>query len=133
MFPPLAENRDPDFRFHRNVGTLGRQFDSGPRHRDFMEYTKNEDKLLAAASYVFFIPSLYIILTEKRGIKFLSFAAAQSLVLWIPYIIFLVMLRIILNLIWSLIYLPIDAQVIGFCFRVPPPAGWSAPFRCICQ
>ena len=66
----------------------------------------NEDKLLAAGAYAFFIPSLYIILTEKRKNKFLAFAAAQSLLLWVAYTITVIILRVLLNLIWMFSYVP---------------------------
>jgi len=61
---------------------------------------------LSAAAYLFFFPSLYIILTDKRRIKLLAFHAAQALLLWIMAALALVLLRSLLNLIWVLIYLP---------------------------
>ena len=67
----------------------------------------NEEKLLAAAGYAFFIPALYIALTDKRKQKFLSFAAAQSILLWITYFLIFILLRITLNLIFKISYFPI--------------------------
>jgi uncharacterized membrane protein len=66
----------------------------------------NEDKLLSATAYAFFIPSLYIILTDKRKNEFDSYAAAQSILLWLAYLVIFILLRILLNLIWSVFYLP---------------------------
>jgi len=74
----------------------------------------NENKLLAAAAYAFFIPSLYIALTDKRKQKFLAFAAAQSIILWIVYILIFIVLRILLNLIWTISYFPILNQIVLF-------------------
>jgi len=77
-----------------------------------MEQILNEDKILAAAAYAFFIPSLYIILTEKRKSKFLSYAAAQSILLWIMYLMIFILLRITLNLIFKISYSPIIDQAV---------------------
>ncbi|MBI5698994.1 hypothetical protein HZC35_01615 [Candidatus Saganbacteria bacterium] len=65
-----------------------------------------EDKVLAAGAYAFFIPSLYVILTKKRRNKLLAFHAAQALFLWIGILLAFIFLRLILNLIWALAYLP---------------------------
>ena len=67
---------------------------------------QNEDKLLAAAAYAFFIPSLYIILTDKRKVKFAAYAAAQSILLWLIYLVIFILLRVLLSLIWSVFYFP---------------------------
>jgi len=71
----------------------------------------NEEKLLAAAGYAFFIPALYIALTDKRKQRFLAFAAAQSIILWILFILVFIALRILLNLIWTISYFPILNQI----------------------
>ncbi|MFA4906023.1 MAG: hypothetical protein WC645_05925 [Candidatus Margulisiibacteriota bacterium] len=65
-----------------------------------------EDKVLAAGAYAFFIPSLYVILTKKRRNKLLAFHAAQALFLWMGILLAFILLRLILNLIWALAYLP---------------------------
>jgi len=57
------------------------------------------EKLLAAAAYAFFIPALYIALTDRRKEKFLSFAAAQAILLWVLYFLIYIILRIVVNLI----------------------------------
>jgi len=67
---------------------------------------ENEDKILAAMAYAFFIPSLYIILTDKRKVKFASYAAAQSLFLWLSYLVIFILLRILYDLICSVFYFP---------------------------
>ncbi len=66
----------------------------------------NYEKLLAAAAYAFFISSLYIILTDNRKSSFLACAAAQSLLLWTVFGAMAVLVRFLVGLIWSLVYLP---------------------------
>ena len=65
-----------------------------------------KDKLLAAAAYVFWIPSLYIVLTEKRKEEFLGQHGARALFLWVKIFIAFFALRFLVNLIWRLAYLP---------------------------
>lgn len=66
----------------------------------------NEDKLLAALAYLLFFPALYIALSEKRKSAFLSFAAAQSIILWICYLLIFIIIRILLDLLWLVLYIP---------------------------
>ncbi len=66
----------------------------------------DEDKLYATAAYIFFVPALYIIFTKLRRRKFTAFHAAQALLLWITIFAVLVLLKFLLNLIWSWAYLP---------------------------
>jgi uncharacterized membrane protein len=70
------------------------------------EYVKDEDKMLCAAAYAVGVPSLYIILTDKRKEKFAGFHGAQALFLWVAIIVFWVAMRVVLDVIWSIIYLP---------------------------
>lgn len=65
-----------------------------------------KDKILAAGAYAFFVPSLYIILTKKRRNKLSAFHAAQALLLWLSILIIFILLRVLLNFIWALSYLP---------------------------
>jgi hypothetical protein len=44
---------------------------------------KNNNKLLAAAAYVFFVPALYIILSDARRDDFLSYHASRAFYVWV--------------------------------------------------
>jgi len=46
-------------------------------------------------AYLFFVPSIYIILTDERKNQFNAFHAAQSLMLWIILFIIFKMIRVI--------------------------------------
>ncbi len=70
------------------------------------EEVSAENRLLAAASYAIGIPALYIILTDKRKEKFLNYHGSQSLFLWIGIIVAWILLRILLDMIWSLVSIP---------------------------
>ncbi|HTY13126.1 MAG TPA: hypothetical protein VMD02_02940 [Candidatus Omnitrophota bacterium] len=76
----------------------------------------NEERLLAAAAYAFFIPSLYIILTDKRKDHFLSYAAAQSLFLWIFYGLMVLVVHFVRDLIWTLAYFPLLEPLTGLVY-----------------
>jgi uncharacterized membrane protein len=67
------------------------------------ELFKNE-KTFAVGAYLFGVPALYIILTDLRKNKFLSFHAAQAGILWLFWIAVVVMVRILFSLIWLLFY-----------------------------
>ncbi|MDD5594264.1 MAG: hypothetical protein PHG97_05955 [Candidatus Margulisbacteria bacterium] len=64
------------------------------------------DKTLAALAYVLWIPSLYIVLTEKRRDEFVGFHGSQALVLWTGIFIVFFAVRFLVNLIWSFFYVP---------------------------
>jgi uncharacterized membrane protein len=70
------------------------------------DYVKDEDKMLAGAAYAVGIPSLYIILTEKRKEKFTGFHGTQALFYWVAFIVFWVAARVLRDFIWSFAYLP---------------------------
>jgi len=55
---------------------------------------KNEDKLLAASSYVFFFPAIYIALTDKRKLPYDAEHAAQAITLWAAYAVIYILIRI---------------------------------------
>ena len=65
-----------------------------------------KNKTLAAAAYIFWIPSLYIVLTEKRRDQFAGYHGAQALLLWTCIFIIFFFTRFLVNLIWSLFYIP---------------------------
>jgi len=72
-----------------------------------MEQIENEDKLLSASAYLFFIPSLFIILTDKRKVDFNAFHAAQALLVWLAFIAVMVLFRVLLGYIWPSVYFPL--------------------------
>jgi len=67
---------------------------------------KDEDKMLAAAAYAIGIFSLYIILTEKRKEKFTGFHGSQALFLWIAIVVIWIVMRVVLDVIWGIAYIP---------------------------
>jgi len=77
------------------------------------EEISGENKLLAAASYAIGIPALYIILTEKRNEKFLGYHGSQALFLWIGIIVAWILLRVLLDMIWSIVYIPFLSSLIS--------------------
>ena len=62
------------------------------------------EKLLIASAYIFGIPSLYIILTDKRKNKSTAFHATQALLFWIAIFILYFVLRLFVDLIWTYYY-----------------------------
>lgn len=72
-----------------------------------MRTIENEDKLISAAAYLFFIPALYIILTDKRKVGFNAHHAAQALLLWIVFAAVMVLLRFFLGLASDYFYYPL--------------------------
>lgn len=65
-----------------------------------------KNKTLAAAAYVFFIPSLYIVLTGRRKSEFVGFHGGQALVLWVFIFFFFFLARFLVNLAWLFFYIP---------------------------
>ncbi|MCX5750574.1 MAG: hypothetical protein NT099_02705 [Candidatus Saganbacteria bacterium] len=104
-----------------------------------IELFKNE-KTLAAAAYLFGVPALYIILTDLRNNKYLSFHAAQAGLLWLSWIVAIVVVRILFSLIWLLFYAwPLDPLAflvnlviwgyIAFCgYRVYKGIDFEVPY-----
>ncbi|MDD4179380.1 MAG: hypothetical protein PHH14_04970 [Candidatus Margulisbacteria bacterium] len=64
------------------------------------------NKTLAAAAYILWIPSLYIVLTEKRKEDFVGFHGGQALILWTLIFLAFFLTRALVNLVWSVIYIP---------------------------
>ena len=62
--------------------------------------------MLSALAYIFWIPSLYIVLTEKRKEEFVGFHGGQALLLWTAIFILFFAVRFLVNLIWSVYYVP---------------------------
>lgn len=67
---------------------------------------KLSDRFLAAAAYIFWVPSLYIVLTDKRRAEFIGFHGGQALILWTVIFIIFFAVRFLVNLIWSVFYIP---------------------------
>ncbi|MGB9612580.1 MAG: hypothetical protein ACPL4K_00130 [Candidatus Margulisiibacteriota bacterium] len=63
-------------------------------------------RVLAALAYIAWIPSLYIVLSEKRQEEFVGFHGAQALVLWTVIFIVYFAVRFLVNLVWSFYYFP---------------------------
>jgi len=91
-----------------------------------MEDIRNDDKILSALAYVFFIPALYLILTDYRKTRFNAFHGAQALFLWLFIFVVFLLIRFTLNLIWSVYYLPI-LDVLGNLIKL---ALWIYAFYC---
>lgn len=72
------------------------------------------DKVLIASSYCFALPSLYIILSEKRKNEKLAFHASQALLLWIAIIIMLVLIRLFVYFVLSNFNVPLLDKLPGF-------------------
>ncbi|MBI5701192.1 hypothetical protein HZC34_05030 [Candidatus Saganbacteria bacterium] len=69
-----------------------------------MEKIKTQERLLSACAYLFFVVALYIILTDKRKIKYDAYNAAQALLLWLSYLLIFIALRIIYALLSGIHY-----------------------------
>ena len=52
------------------------------------------------------IPSLYIVLSEKRKGEFIGFHGGQALLLWTGIFVIFFAVRLLVNLIWSFFYIP---------------------------
>jgi uncharacterized membrane protein len=64
------------------------------------------DRITAAAAYVFWVPSLYIVLTDKRREGYVGFHGCQALLLWTGIFMIFFLIRFLVNLVWSFYYLP---------------------------
>jgi uncharacterized membrane protein len=64
------------------------------------------DKLLAVFAYLFWIPALYIVLSEKRREKFVGFHGGQALILWTVIFLIFFAVRLLVNLVWGFFYVP---------------------------
>ncbi|MFA6431346.1 MAG: hypothetical protein WCV91_03055 [Candidatus Margulisiibacteriota bacterium] len=71
-----------------------------------MEIILKRDKKLSALAYLLGIPSLYIILTDRRKKAFVGFHGEQAFKLWWAFILSFFALRALINLIWYFNYLP---------------------------
>ncbi len=65
-----------------------------------------KDKTLAALAYVLWIPSLYIVLTEKRRQEFIGYHGGQALIMWSAIFVIFFAVRFLVNLVWSFLYIP---------------------------
>jgi len=70
-----------------------------------MEISK-KDKRLAAASYLFGVPALWVVLTERKDKGFLYFHGEQAFYLWLRFFIAFFALRLLITLIWRIVYVP---------------------------
>jgi uncharacterized membrane protein len=67
---------------------------------------QKENRLLAASAYLFGVPALYIILTGERKRPMVGEHGAQALLLWISFFAIFFLLRLAINLLWLLVYIP---------------------------
>lgn len=63
-------------------------------------------RLLVALAYIFWIPSLYIVLSEKRKEEFVGFHGGQAFLLWLVIFVAFFATRGLVNFIWSFYYWP---------------------------
>jgi len=85
-----------------------------------------KNKTLAALAYIFWVPSLYIVLTEMRREEYVGFHGGQALLLWTWIFVVFFLLRFLVNLVWRFYYVPyLDVLEIlfGFC-------AWGYAFYC---
>ncbi|MCX5749886.1 MAG: hypothetical protein NTZ10_06575 [Candidatus Saganbacteria bacterium] len=91
------------------------------------EKLKISDKTLIFSSYIFWLPSFYIILTEKRKNLCMAFHAAQALLLWTVNILLLIFLRMMIYSILSNITVPLLDKAVGSAaFLLWAYAGYCA-------
>lgn len=64
------------------------------------------DKTLVFLAYILWIPSLYIVLTEKRKEEFVGYHGGEALVLWLKIFLAFFAVRFLVNFIWGFYYLP---------------------------
>lgn len=84
------------------------------------------DRTLAALAYILWIPSLYVVLTEKRKEEFLGFHGGQALLLWTLIFIGFFLIRFLVNLVWRFFYVPyLDMLEALFAF-----AAWGYAVYC---
>jgi uncharacterized membrane protein len=86
-----------------------------------LEYTAN-DRRMAAACYIFFVPSLYCILTARHFTRFVGGHSTQAFLLWVIIFAYWLAVRIFFNIVWGLF------GMIGFFF---PYLSFLAFFACI--
>lgn len=69
------------------------------------EVLTTSDKILIVAGYLFWFPSFYIILSDKRKNKTAALHASQAMMLWILLIFFILIMKILFNFILSIFHL----------------------------
>jgi uncharacterized membrane protein len=62
--------------------------------------------LKLAACYLFGVPAIYIILIDNKKDKFVLFHAFQALRMWLWFFVVFFLLRLVINLVWKLVYIP---------------------------
>lgn len=67
----------------------------------------NENKILSAAAYAFFVPALYIILSDKRKVAFNADHSSKALLLWVIYGVIYLVLRTIYGISTHFYYTPV--------------------------
>lgn len=84
-----------------------------------------KNKFLVLAAYLFFVPALYIILTEKRHDAYIGFQAIQAFICWLVFLLLYVLILDIrynvalLASLWGLIAASGLAAATKEDFRIP--------------
>ena len=91
-----------------------------------MTKDKIQKNALIAACYAFFIPSLYIILTDSRKQEILAENAAQALLLWLSYFIVIWFLRAIILLSGLFVLFPILSIINAFFILLVASCSFKA-------
>ncbi len=77
-------------------------------------------------AYVCWVPALYIVLTKLRKDEFVGFHGGQALVLWTLIFAGFFALRFLVNLLWSVFYIPyLDLIEVLFAF-----GAWGYALSC---
>ena len=112
----LGKNRVKEGNIQNPGIAPGKTVESHAAKHATADEISNEDKMLCGAAYAIGIPALYIILTEKRKAKFTGFHGTQALFLWIGIVISWIVLRVFLDLIWNIVYLPFLGSLVSLAF-----------------
>ena len=85
-----------------------------------------KDKTLVFLSYIFFFPSIYVILSDKRKNELLALHAAQAFLYWLAVAVIFLMLRAAVYLIVSVLPLYFLTGAMDLFFLL----GWFFSFYC---
>jgi hypothetical protein len=85
-----------------------------------------QSKSIAVLAYICWVPALYIVLTKLRKEEFVGFHGGQALVLWTLIFTGFFALRFLVNLFWSVFYIPyLDLLEVLFAF-----GAWGYAVSC---
>ena len=85
-----------------------------------------QSKTLAVLAYICWVPALYIVLTRLRKDEFVGFHGSQALIIWTLIFAGFFGLRFLVNLLWSIFYVPyLDLLEVLFAF-----SAWGYAVSC---